>query len=108
MGRSSGRGRLRRHQKSLLTRAVQTSPCGSFADAVDEWRSKANGRQVIDMGYHMAVTDLREGGTLARGAYGETRVISRDGLDPALPPDQLLHAAVEANVSTKPPSKDRL
>src|SRR5687768_16184575 len=40
-------------------------PQGStFGDALDEWRSKANGRQVIDMGYHMAVTDLREGGTL--------------------------------------------
>ena len=36
----------------------------SFAEAFDEWRSKANGKQVIDMGYHMAVTDLREGGTL--------------------------------------------
>ena len=36
----------------------------SFADAVDEWRAKANGKQVIDMGYHMAVTDLHDGGTL--------------------------------------------
>jgi dihydropyrimidinase len=36
----------------------------TFAAALDEWRAKANGRQVIDMGYHMAVTDLREGGTL--------------------------------------------
>src|SRR6187399_2430025 len=36
----------------------------SFADALDEWRAKANGKQVIDMGYHMAVTDLREGGSL--------------------------------------------
>jgi dihydropyrimidinase len=36
----------------------------SFGDALDEWRAKANGKQVIDMGYHMAVTDLREGGTL--------------------------------------------
>jgi dihydropyrimidinase len=36
----------------------------SFADALEEWRSKANGKQVIDMGYHMAVTDLKEGGTL--------------------------------------------
>src|SRR6202165_4767343 len=36
----------------------------TFADAIDDWRSKANGKQVIDMGYHMAVTDLREGGTL--------------------------------------------
>jgi dihydropyrimidinase len=39
-------------------------PGSSFADAVDEWRAKANGKQVIDMGYHMAVTDLKEGGTL--------------------------------------------
>jgi dihydropyrimidinase len=36
----------------------------TFAAALDEWRSKANGKQVIDMGYHMAVTDLQEGGTL--------------------------------------------
>src|SRR5215213_9069696 len=36
----------------------------TFADAFDEWKSKADGKQVIDMGYHMAVTDLREGGTL--------------------------------------------
>src|SRR5213593_1847153 len=39
-------------------------PGSTFADAVDEWRAKANGKQVIDMGYHMAVTDLKEGGTL--------------------------------------------
>ena len=40
-------------------------PHGStFADALEEWRAKANGKQVIDMGYHMAVTDLKEGGTL--------------------------------------------
>jgi dihydropyrimidinase len=36
----------------------------SFAGALEEWRGKANGKQVIDMGYHMAVTDLKEGGTL--------------------------------------------
>jgi dihydropyrimidinase len=36
----------------------------TFAAALDEWKSKANGKQVIDMGYHMAVTDLKEGGTL--------------------------------------------
>jgi dihydropyrimidinase len=36
----------------------------TFAQALDDWRGKANGRQVIDMGYHMAVTDLAEGGTL--------------------------------------------
>src|SRR6186997_227736 len=40
-------------------------PQGStFADAIADWRSKANGRQVIDMGYHMAVTDLHDGGSL--------------------------------------------
>jgi len=36
----------------------------TFTEALDEWRGKAEGKQVIDMGYHMAVTDLREGGTL--------------------------------------------
>jgi dihydropyrimidinase len=36
----------------------------TFASALEEWRGKAAGKQVIDMGYHMAVTDLREGGTL--------------------------------------------
>ena len=30
----------------------------TFAQALEEWRGKANGKQVIDMGYHMAVTDL--------------------------------------------------
>src|SRR2546421_3845711 len=36
----------------------------TFGEALDEWRSKAEGKQVIDMGYHMAVTDLKEGGSL--------------------------------------------
>ncbi len=36
----------------------------TFAQALDDWRAKAAGKQVIDMGYHMAVTDLEEGGTL--------------------------------------------
>src|SRR3954464_12902321 len=36
----------------------------TFADAIEEGRRKANGKQVIDMGYHMAVTDLKDGGTL--------------------------------------------
>jgi dihydropyrimidinase len=34
-------------------------PKGStFAEAIDIWRAKAEGKQVIDMGYHMAITDL--------------------------------------------------
>jgi dihydropyrimidinase len=36
----------------------------SFADALADWKSKADGKQVIDMGYHIAVTDLKEGGSL--------------------------------------------
>jgi dihydropyrimidinase len=36
----------------------------SFAAALDEWRAKADGKQMIDMGYHMAITDLNEGGSL--------------------------------------------
>ena len=36
----------------------------SFGDALEDWRGKASGKQVIDMGYHMAVTDLEQGGTL--------------------------------------------
>jgi len=34
------------------------------AEALEEWRAKANGVQVVDMGYHMAVPDLADGGTL--------------------------------------------
>jgi dihydropyrimidinase len=36
----------------------------TFSAALEEWRAKAAGKQVIDMGYHMAVTDLENGGTL--------------------------------------------
>src|SRR5206468_5146448 len=36
----------------------------TFEEAIAEWKSKAEGRQVIDMGYHIAVTDLKDGGTL--------------------------------------------
>ncbi len=36
----------------------------SFGATLDEWKSKAVGKQVIDMGYHIAVTDLDEGGSL--------------------------------------------
>jgi len=36
----------------------------TFATALDLWKAKAEGKQVIDMGYHMAITDLKEGGSL--------------------------------------------
>src|SRR3954465_7851155 len=36
----------------------------SFAEALDEWKAKADGKQGIDMGYPMAVTDLKDGGSL--------------------------------------------
>ncbi len=40
-------------------------PQGStFTSALDDWKSKAEGKQVIDMGYHMAITDLDDGGSL--------------------------------------------
>ena len=42
---------------------IQT-PGQSFADALADWHEKREGKQLIDMGYHIAVTDLREGGSL--------------------------------------------
>src|SRR5215216_3147309 len=36
----------------------------TFAEAIETWKAKADGKQVIDMGYHMAVTDLKDGGSL--------------------------------------------
>jgi dihydropyrimidinase len=36
----------------------------SFGDALETWQAKANGKALIDIGYHMAVTDLHDGGTL--------------------------------------------
>jgi dihydropyrimidinase len=36
----------------------------SFGQALEEWHGKRNGKALIDNGFHMAVTDLKEGGTL--------------------------------------------
>ncbi len=36
----------------------------TFAQALEEWHGKREGKAVIDNGFHMAVTDLKEGGTL--------------------------------------------
>ena len=36
----------------------------SFADALADWHAKAEGKQVIDMGYHIAITDLAFEGAL--------------------------------------------
>jgi len=36
----------------------------TFGEALETWQAKANGKALIDIGYHMAVTDLNEGGTL--------------------------------------------
>src|SRR5579862_9356850 len=36
----------------------------SFADALTDWHGKAAGKQLIDMGYHIAVTDLSFDGAL--------------------------------------------
>ena len=40
------------------------APGTSFGDALADWKSKAEGKQLIDMGYHIAVTDLKDGGSL--------------------------------------------
>lgn len=39
--------------------AIQT-PGESLADAVDRWHDKANGKAVIDYGFHLAVTDFND------------------------------------------------
>jgi dihydropyrimidinase len=36
----------------------------TFTEALEEWHSKREGKAVIDNGFHIAVTDLHEGGTL--------------------------------------------
>jgi dihydropyrimidinase len=36
----------------------------TFADALSDWHAKAEGKQLIDMGYHIAVTDLSAPGAL--------------------------------------------
>jgi len=36
----------------------------TFAQALEGWHAKANGKTLIDYGFHIAVTDLDEGGTL--------------------------------------------
>src|SRR3954452_16006788 len=36
----------------------------SFKDALGDWHAKAEGKQLIDMGYHIAVTDLTWDGAL--------------------------------------------
>jgi dihydropyrimidinase len=36
----------------------------SFGEALEAWHAKREGKALIDNGFHMAVTDLREGGSL--------------------------------------------
>ncbi len=43
---------------------IQT-PGESFGAALETWHGKREGKAVIDNGFHMAVTDLAEGGSLA-------------------------------------------
>jgi dihydropyrimidinase len=42
---------------------IQT-PGQSFGEALEAWHAKREGKAIIDNGFHMAVTDLREGGSL--------------------------------------------
>jgi dihydropyrimidinase len=39
-------------------------PGSTFADALEQWHAKREGRALIDNGFHMAVTDLHDGGTV--------------------------------------------
>ena len=43
---------------------VIQAPGSSFAEALEAWHAKREGKALIDNGFHMAVTDLREGGSL--------------------------------------------
>src|SRR2546422_924822 len=36
----------------------------SFGEALEQWHAKREGKALIDNGFHIAVTDLREGGSL--------------------------------------------
>ncbi|HUK44680.1 MAG TPA: dihydropyrimidinase [Gaiellaceae bacterium] len=47
----------------------------TFADALADWHAKADGKQVIDMGYHIAVTDLS-----AEGALEELAALPEQGV----------------------------
>jgi dihydropyrimidinase len=39
-------------------------PGTSFGEALEQWHAKREGKAIIDNGFHIAVTDLREGGSL--------------------------------------------
>ena len=60
----SGRPPLRSAGRPATSTSSSSRRARRSRAALDEWKSKANGKQVIDMGYHMAVTDLKDGGTL--------------------------------------------
>jgi exodeoxyribonuclease V len=57
---------------------------GFFTEAEPDVMLTQVHRQAADNPIVRLSMTIREGGTLSRGTYGETRVISRDGLDPAL------------------------
>src|SRR5918994_16149 len=40
------------------------APGTSFGESLETWHGKANGNAIIDYGFHIAITDLGEGGTL--------------------------------------------
>jgi dihydropyrimidinase len=39
-------------------------PGTSFGEALEQWHAKREGKAIIDNGFHIAVTDLKEGGSL--------------------------------------------
>jgi dihydropyrimidinase len=55
-------------------------PGQSFGDTLDTWHAKREGKQIIDCGFHMAVTDLREGGSLEELARLPEQGVTSDKL----------------------------
>src|SRR5512136_2716568 len=57
---------------------------GFFTEAAPDVMLTVVHRQAADNPIIRLSMAIREGGTLTPGAYGETRIVSRDGLDPTL------------------------
>ncbi len=57
---------------------------GFFTEAEPDVMLTEVHRQASDNPIIRLSMTIREGGALARGVYGETRIVARDGLDPAL------------------------
>ena len=55
-------GRVRRHDAPR--RLLHPGRGATFGESLELWHAKREGKALIDNGFHIAVTDLREGGSL--------------------------------------------